>query len=63
LKGQICHLFGDREIVGEIPRGKEITKILGKLEKLVENRSEFRGQDFRTIAGIPSGPLDLEVLS
>jgi len=49
--------------VGEIPRGKEITKILGKLEKLVENRSEFRGQDFRTIAGIPSGPLDLEVLS
>ena len=29
--------------MGEFPRGKENTKIVGKLEKLVENRSEFRG--------------------
>ena len=29
--------------MGEFPRGRENTKILGKLEKLVENRGEFRG--------------------
>jgi len=29
--------------VGEFPRGRENTKIVGKLEKLVENRGEFRG--------------------
>jgi len=27
----------------EFPRGRESTKILGKLEKLVENRGKFRG--------------------
>jgi len=35
--------LGDRENVGEFPRGRENTKIVGKLEKLVENRGEFRG--------------------
>ena len=29
--------------MGEFPRGKENTKIIGKLEKLVKNRGEFRG--------------------
>ena len=29
--------------MGEFPRGRENTKIVGKLEKLVENRGEFRG--------------------
>ena len=29
--------------MGEFPKGKERTKILGKLEKLVENRDELRG--------------------
>ena len=38
--------------MGEFPRGRENAKIIGKLE-----------QDIRNIAGIPSGPLDLEVLS
>ena len=28
--------------MGEFPRGRENTKIVGKLEKLVENRGEFR---------------------
>ena len=46
LKGQICPLFGDRENVGEFPRGKENTKIVGKLKKLVEDRGEFRGTGF-----------------
>ena len=35
--------IGDREKVGELPRGRKNTKILGKLEKLVENRGELRG--------------------
>jgi len=43
LKGQICHLLGDRKNVGKFPRGRENTKIVGKLEKLVDNRGEFRG--------------------
>jgi len=42
LKGQICHLFWDRENAGRFPRGRENTKIVGKLEKLVENRGKFR---------------------
>ena len=29
--------------MGEFPRGRENTKIVGKLEKLVENRGELRG--------------------
>ena len=29
--------------MGEFPRGRENTTIVGKLEKLVENRGEFRG--------------------
>ena len=29
--------------MGEFPRGRENTKIVGKLEKLVENRGECRG--------------------
>jgi len=29
--------------VGEFPRGRENTKIVGKFEKLFENRGEFRG--------------------
>ena len=29
--------------MGEFPRGRENTKIVGKLEKLVEKRGEFRG--------------------
>ena len=49
--------------MGEFPRGRENTKIVGKLKKLVEDRASSGAQDFRTIAGIPSGPLDLEVLS
>ena len=44
LKGQVCHLFGDRENVGMFPRGRENTKIVGKLEMLVENRGELRGR-------------------
>ena len=46
-KGQICHLFGDRENVGEFPRGRENTKIVGKLEKLFEDRGKFRGTGFQ----------------
>jgi len=30
--------------VGKFPRGRENTKIVGNLEKLVENRGEFRGE-------------------
>jgi len=29
--------------VGEFPRGRENSKIVGKVEKLLENRGEFRG--------------------
>ena len=29
--------------MGEFPRGRENAKIVGKLEKLVENRGEFMG--------------------
>ena len=29
--------------MGKFPRGRENTKIVGKLEKLVEDRGEFRG--------------------
>ena len=29
--------------MGEFPRGRENSKIVGKVEKLVENRGEFRG--------------------
>ena len=29
--------------MGEFPRGKENTKIVGKLEKLVEDKGEFWG--------------------
>ena len=29
--------------MGEFPRGRENTKIVGKFEKVVENRGEFRG--------------------
>ena len=29
--------------MGEFPRGRENAKILGQLEKLVENRGNFRG--------------------
>ena len=32
--------------MGEFPKARENTKIVGKLEKLVENRSEFRGTGF-----------------
>ena len=32
--------------MGEFPRGRENTKIVGKLEKLVEDRGEFRGTGF-----------------
>ena len=35
--------FGDRENMGEFPRGTGNTNIVGKLEKLVENKGEFRG--------------------
>ena len=30
--------------MGEFPRGREHTKIVGKLEQLAENRGEFRGE-------------------
>ena len=33
----------NRENVGEFLRGRENIKIVGKLDKLVENRGEFRG--------------------
>jgi len=29
--------------LGEFPRGRENSKIVGKVEKLLENRGEFRG--------------------
>ena len=29
--------------MGKFPRRREYAKILGKLEKLVENKGEFRG--------------------
>ena len=32
--------------MGEFPRGKESAKIVGKLEKLVEDRGQFRGTGF-----------------
>ena len=47
MKGQICHLFWDREYAGKFPRGRENTKIVGKLEKLIEDRGEFRGTGFK----------------
>ena len=40
-------VFGDREDLGEFPRGKENTKIVGKSEKLVEDRGECWGKGFR----------------
>ena len=42
MKGQICHLFGDRENVGKFPRENEYTNITGELKKLVANWGEFR---------------------
>ena len=33
--------------MGKSPRGRENTKIVGKLEKLVEDRDEFRGTGFK----------------
>ena len=33
--------------MGKFPRGRENTKIVGKLEKLVEDRGEFRGTGFK----------------
>ena len=39
----ICPLFGNREDTSKFPRGREYTKIIGELKKLVENRGEFRG--------------------
>ena len=32
--------------MGEFPRGRENTKIVGKLEKLVEDMDTFRGTGF-----------------
>ena len=49
--------------MGEFPGGRKNTKIVGKLEILLRTGASSGAQDFRTIAGIPSGPLDLEVLS
>ena len=49
--------------MGKFPRKRKYTNRVGKLKEFVENRGEFRGQDLSTIARIPSGPLDLEVLS
>ena len=43
LRVTFVTFFGDRENVSEFPRGRENTKIVGKLEKLVEDRGEFRG--------------------
>ena len=31
--------------MGEFPRGRENAKIVGKLEKLVKNRDEFRSTE------------------
>jgi len=49
--------------VGELPRGRKSTKIVRKLEQLVENKGSSGAQNFRPIAGIPSDPLYFEVLS
>jgi len=35
--------FGDRKDVCKFPRGREDTKIMRELKKLLENRGEFRG--------------------
>ena len=32
--------------MGEFPRGRENTKIIGKLKTFVEDRGEFRGTGF-----------------
>ena len=40
--GKICHLFGDEQNVGKLPR-REYTKTVGKLKKPVEKRGEFEG--------------------
>ena len=45
--------------MGEYPRGRENTKMVGKLKSLLRAGTSSGAQDFRTIAGIPSGPLDL----
>ena len=63
MKGQICPLLGDREDVCKFPRGWEYTKIIGELKSFLRTGASSGAQDFRTIAGIPSGPMDLEVLS
>ena len=55
--------LGDRENMGEFPRVKENTKIVGKLKSLLGTGASSGAQDFRAIAGILSGPLDLELLS
>ena len=38
--------FGDKENVGKFPRGRENTKIVEKLEKLVADRRELSGTGF-----------------
>ena len=62
-RGKTSPLLGDRENVGKLPRRWKYTDRVGRLKEFVENRCEFREQVLSTIAGIPSGPLDLEVLS
>ena len=43
---RFVNVFWEREHVGKFPRGRENTKIVGKFEKLVEDRGEFRGTGF-----------------
>ena len=63
MKSRICHLLGNKENVGEFPSGRENTKIVGMLGKLVENRGEFRGTGLENYSRYTINPLDLEVLS
>ena len=63
MKLRLIIFLEDREKVGEIPRGRETNKIVRNLKSVLRTGASSGVQDFRAIACIPSGPLDLEVLS
>jgi len=63
LKDQIVPFLGYRDDESKFPIGKEDTKIIGELRKLVETGASSGAQDFRTVADIQYGLFNLEVLS
>jgi len=49
--------------VGNFPRGREILRLLESWKSMLRTGASSGAHDFRTVAGVPSGSLDLELLS